>query len=158
MRFFLLAMMAIISGCGESDNPPITGTTDPSVIIGSWETNCDEAMYETETIWTVSNYSITENTIDKVDSHFLDENCSTSYSGDLNPFEGYSGSYSYLGNIDTSSGLKALWLQLTVNVDPSLESDIIINSGFYVDNDVLYQVLESEGSYNIIYAIPYYKQ
>lgn len=153
MKYVISILISIFMlSCG-GDN---SNDTDDQSIVGIWRSNCLLSYEEPESIWSVTEYTIGENLINQSQTNYSDQDCSELYSGGQNLWEGYSGNYIRLSTVQTTSGLDVNLYEVTYNSGPDSE-DVVIELGFYVNNDELGVVFEEGGSY-IFYGVPYFKQ
>lgn len=158
MRILIIVISICIAGCGESSDTIKDSSQD--TIMGSWSTNCYLGYDDPENIWVVSEYHISEEDFDQVHNHFSNDNCTASYTGTSNPRMGGNGTYEFLNDVDTTSGIPAKWYRLTYDysslLDPSLR--LSIQTGFYVSSDTMIEVVERDGFYYISDNPTYYLQ
>jgi hypothetical protein len=158
MKYLIVVLPLLLFGCGGGSGGSSNDVDESYSIAGSWVSNCYLGYNAPENIWVISEYHFTESEVASIDTNYSDEDCTTQYTGGSNLWEGFSGSYIQLTPVSTTSGINSNWYELTYNIDPPLETDLIIEMGFFVNNDELSTVIENDGFYYIVLSPKYYKQ
>ena len=158
MKYIFVLISVLLTGCGGDSNPSEEGDTENKSIVGTWISHCYLAYDDPEIIYSVAEFHITDTTISNIYTHYSDANCMHPYSGSQNLWGGYDGTYTLLSTVTTTSGVDADWLEITYNTDPPEDTDVVIESGLYVNNDELSLVIEDGGFYYIVLSPKYYKE
>ena len=160
--FILLIISTLLISCGGDSKPQTEESNTSDSIIGTWVSNCYQAYFDPENIWSIVDFVITDTTISNNYTNYSDENCTVPYSGSQNLWLGYDGTYTNISTVPTTSGIDAFWYELTFTGkylnSPSTIPEIVMEAGLYANNDELSLVIEDNGVYNISFTPKYYKQ
>ena len=132
----ILILFFLLSGCGGKSNDNKSNDS----IFGLWSSECTYSLTDDEEeVWYFVDYQIDESSIETNYTYYDDENCATTYSGDLNLWSGLYSTYHQLPDVMTTTGETANWFELTIEVE-GLDYLVTTEMGFYRESDILFLV------------------
>ena len=155
MKILYLILSLFLISCGGGSDTPVNPGGSQNPLVGAWRSNCFQSSTNPENIWAVLEYYFTETEISNNYTYFSDQNCSASYNGSQNLWPGFTGTYTELPPVLTTSGVESGWYEVTYNVTPPLPTDLVVEMGFFVVNDQLNLVVENNGSYVVTSVVLY---
>ena len=145
----MIIPLLLLLGCNDNKNNSSDSTPEEQNIAGIWITSCFHSFNNPEPVYSIAEYHITEDEISHIYNNYSNPECTNVYSESENLWEGYTGTYIRLGDVTTTSGIDAKWIEVTATPIKWETFEIVIEIGLYQNNDELRQVLEEDGMYII---------